>query len=159
VTFASEQLNTPSGQTNISNTSSNFIAAGNFTYELKNTTISANASHDFAPSSLGQVQAVTAVGISVDHKINEWSGLLLSGQFFDQLPSASLPGQSDQRQAMILSLAYSRNLMRDWDMLVSYRFVQQDLNTDSFVPFKFDNGSSTSNAVFVTLNRSINFFR
>jgi hypothetical protein len=157
VVHTTEQLVAPFEPMDFSDTSGNFIAAAALVYDLKNTTISADASHDFAPSSLGQVQDRTAVGFAVDHKINEWSGLLFRGQFFDQLPSTSAPGQNDRRQAVILSLAYSRNLMRDWDLLVSYRFVQQEENTGIFIPF--DDGASTSNAVFVTVNRNVTLFR
>ena len=157
VVHTTEQLVAPFDPIDISDTAANFIAAAALVYDLKNTTISANASHDFAPSSLGEVQDRTVVGFAVDHKINDWSGLLLTGQFFDQLPSTSAPGQSDSRQAVILSLAYSRNLMRDWDLLVSYRFVQQDEDTGVFIPF--DDGASTSNAVFVTVNRNLHLFR
>jgi hypothetical protein len=157
VVHTTEQLVAPFDPIDISDTAAKFIGAAALVYDLKNTTISANASTDFAPSSLGDVQDRTVVGISVDHKINEWSGVLLSGQFFDQLPSTSAPAQSDSRQAVILSIAYSRNLMRDWDLLVSYRFVQQEENTGVFVPF--DDGASTSNAVFVTVNRNVSLFR
>ena len=137
----------------VSQTSGNFIAAANLIYELSDNVITATASHDFAPSSLGQIQDRTLVGVSIDHKINESSGLLLSGQLTDQLPSTSVPANSDRRQAMILSVAYSHNLMRDWDMVLSYRFVQQEENAAFFVPFQ--DGASTSNAVFLTLTRNV----
>lgn len=156
VVRTTERLPTPRGRHDISDTSGKFVAAAELAYELKNTTISASASHDFAPSSLGEVQDRTVVGFLVDHKINERSSLLFEGQFFDQRPSTSTPGESNHRQAMILTIAYSLNLMRDWDMHLRYRFVTQDENTDIFSPF--DDGSSTSNALFVTVTRNINWF-
>ena len=57
---------------------------------------------------------------------------------------------------MILSVLYALKLVRDWDMHLRYRFVTQDENTDIFIPF--DDGSSTSNALFVTVTRNINWF-
>jgi hypothetical protein len=148
-----------STKADISDTSGNFVGGVDLAYELKNTTITATASHDFAPSSLGEVQDRTEVGLGIDHRINERTGLLLSGQFYDQAPSTSAPAQSNDREAMILSLTFTRELIRDWDLLVRYQFVQQDLNTDQFVPFSFDDGSSTSNAVFVTLNRNLHLLQ
>jgi len=142
-----------------SDTSANFVGGVDLAYELKNTTITATASQDFAPSSLGEVQDRTEIGLGLDHRINERTGLVLSGQFYNQTPSTSAPSQSNEREAMILSFALSRELMRDWDLVVRYQFVQQDLSTDQFVPFSFDDGSSTSNAVFLTLNRNLHLLQ
>ena len=143
----------------VSDTSGSFVGGVDLAYEFKNTTVTATASHDFAPSSLGEVQDRTEVGLGIDHRINERTGLVLSGQFYDQTPSTSAPAQSNDREAMILSLTFTRELIRDWDLAVRYQFVQQDLNTDQFVPFSFDDGSSTSNAVFVTLNRNLHLLQ
>ena len=139
-----------------SDTSGLFIGAAELAYELKNTVLAASASHDFAPSSLGEMQERTSVGVSIDHKINERSGILLNGQFFHQLPGVDNPDEEERRQALILAVSYSRNVMRDWDLILTYRFVEQQEQADLFVPFQ--DGSATSNAVFVTLNRELYLF-
>jgi hypothetical protein len=140
---------------NYSDTSGNFVGATALVYELKNTLLSASASHGFAPSSLGEVQDRTQVGLGVDHKINEWSNILFETQYFNQSPSISTPGEAEHRQALIFSVAYGRNLMRDWDMILRYRLITQDESADLFVPF--EDGSSVSNAVFLTVTRDLHF--
>ena len=102
------------------------------------------------------MQERTSVGVSIDHKINERSGILLNGQFFHQLPGVDNPDEEERRQALILAVSYSRNVMRDWDIILTYRFVEQQEEADLFVPFQ--DGSATSNAVFVTLNRELYLF-
>lgn len=145
------------GTTEISDTSGQFVGAAELAYELRNSLFRFSASQDFAPSSLGEVQDTTRVGFLFDHKINEQSGIAFAGDFFNQRPSTSAPGELNHRRAMILSATYRRELMRDWDMLLRYRFVTQDENTDFFVPF--DDGSSVSNALFVTVTRDLHLFR
>jgi hypothetical protein len=145
------------GTTDISDTSGQFVGAAELAYELRNSLFRFSASQDFAPSSLGEVQDATRVGFLFDHKINEQSGVGFAGEFFDRRPSTSAPGELNHRRAMILSATYRRELMRDWDMLLRYRFVTQDETTDFFVPF--DDGSSVSNAFFVTVTRDLHLFR
>ena len=157
VIHTTERLPTPRGRNDISDTAGNFVGGAELTYELKNTIISVSAAQDVAPSSLGEVQDSTLVGFSVDHKIDERSSLLFDGQFFNRRPSTSAPGESNHRRAMVLSATYARNLMRDWDIALRYRFITQDENTDIFIPF--DDGSSVSNAVFVTMTRDLTLFK
>ena len=98
VIHTTEQLPTPRGINDISDTAGDFVGAAELAYELKNTIISTSASQDFSPSSLGEVQDRAGVGFSVDHKINEWSSLLFAGEFYDQRPSTSAPGKSNHRR-------------------------------------------------------------
>ena len=142
------------GHSQSSDTSANFVANGQLTYLLKNTTLSALASHDLVPSSLGQIQENTTVGLTVAHQINEWSSMLLSGLYLNQLPSTSGVQNNNNRQAVVLSVGYERNLIRDWDLQLTYKFTAQD-NAEGFLGSFNDAGSANSNAVFVTVTRNL----
>jgi hypothetical protein len=142
------------GRSQPSDTSANFVANGALTYLLKNTTLSALASHNLVPSSLGQIQENSTVGLTVGHQINEWSSMFLSGLYLNQLPSTSGVQNNNDRQAVVLSVSYERNLIRDWDLKLTYSFTQQD-NGDRFFESFIDGGSAQSNAVFVTVTRNI----
>ena len=93
------------------------------------------------------------------HQINQFSSLVLGGIFIDQLPASSTPTTGNtQRRAVALSVGYQRSLSQFWNMQLSYNFTQQD-NGDALFFESFDNnGSSISNAVFLTLSRSFNLF-
>ena len=142
------------GHSQSSDTSADFVANGQLTYLLKNTTLSALASHDLVPSSLGQIQENTTVGLTVAHQINEWSSMLLSGLYLNQLPSTSGVQSNNNRQAVVLSVGYERNLIRDWDLQLTYNFTQQD-NEEGFFGSFNDAGSAKSNAVFLTVTRNL----
>ena len=149
---------------NLNSDNTGYIANGQLSYALgPNTSVSAFASHNLAPSSLGSVQELTQVGFNVGHQINEISSLALSGIFVDQLPVTSIPSSvntttNTQRQALVLSVGYQRSLSQYWNMQLSYNFTEQDNGNDLFFE-NFDvNGSAISNAVFFTLSRSFNLF-
>jgi hypothetical protein len=136
-----------------------FIANGQLSYALTpNTSLSAFASHNLAPSSLGSVQELTQVGFTAGHQINEFSSMVFSGIFVDQLPVFSVPSNANntQRQALILSVGYHRILSRYWDFGVSYDFTQQDNGDTPFFESFTNKGSANSNAIFVTLTRNFN---
>jgi hypothetical protein len=140
-------------------TSTGFIANAQLAYALtNNTSVSAFASHNLAPSSLGSVQELTQVGLTVGHRLDEASSVGFSGIFVYQVPVTSIQANTTQlqRQALVLSVGYQRILSRYWDLHLSYNFTQQDNGDTGFLqPFN-DKGSSTSNAVFLTLTRSFN---
>jgi hypothetical protein len=141
--------------------STGFIANAGLNYALaSNTTVSAFASHNLAPSSLGSVQELTQAGLTLGHSIDEASSVTLSGIFVYQQPVTSIQFDANQlqRQALVLSAGYQRILSQYWDLHLTYNFTQQDNGDTEFVqPFN-DSGSSTSNAVFVTLTRNFNLF-
>ena len=144
------------GDTN--ETNSGFIANVALAYELATTTFSAFASHNLAPSSLGQIQESTQAGFSVAHQINDWSGWNLSGAFVFQLPVVSLVVDSNrdqQHQALVLSAGYNRVLAENWSLGLRYTFTQQNNSDDGFI-WDLNQGSSTSNAVFATITRNFN---
>jgi hypothetical protein len=138
-----------------------YIANGQLAYALTpNTSVSAFASHNLAPSSLGSVQELTQVGFNLGHQINEVSSLSFSGIFVDQFPVTSIPTNANntQRQALVLSVGYHRSLSQYWNMQLNYNFTQQDNGNDLFFE-NFDvNGSAISNAVFHKLSRSFTLF-
>jgi hypothetical protein len=143
---------------NFDSNNSGYIANGRLSYALGPTTsISAFASHNLAPSSLGSVQELTQVGFGVGHQINEFSSWFFGGIFLDQLPVTSISTTGNtQRQAVALSVGYNRNLSRFWNMQLSYNFTQQDNGNGLFFASFDDNGSASSNAVFLTFSRSFN---
>ena len=158
-TTANDAATASFGQ-NFDSNSTGYIANGALSYALgPNTSVSAFASHNLAPSSTGSVQELTQVGFSVGHQINEFSSLVLGGIFVDQLPVTSIPANGNtQRQALALSVGYQRSLSRFWNMQLSYNFTQQDNGNDLFFE-NFDvNGSAISNAVFLTLSRRFDLF-
>ena len=113
-----------------------------------------------APSSLGELQELTQVGFGVGHQINERSSMFLSGAFLYQVPITSIQVDSNQiqRQALVLSVGYQRNLSQYWDLNLAYNFIEQDNGDAGFLqPFN-DKGSSNSNAVFLTIRRTFNLF-
>jgi hypothetical protein len=142
-------------------TSTGFIANVALSYALQNNTgFSAFASHNLSPSSLGSVQELTQAGLTVVHQINDVSRVSLSGIFLDQLPVTSIQALSNQteRQALVLSVGYGRNLSQYWDLQLTYNFTEQD-NGDTFLLQSFNNkGSANSNAAFLTIRRTFNLF-
>ena len=100
------------------------------------------------------------------HQINEWSSAFFTGAFVDQLPISSLvsdPNLDQQHQALVLSVGYRRSLAQNWNLGLTYSFTQQDNSDDEFVTilndgFSLNDGSSTSNAVFLSLTRNFNLF-
>ena len=139
-------------------TTSGFIGDVALGYALANTTLSAFASHNLAPSSLGSLQERTTAGFSVGHQINEASSIGFSGAFVYQLPVVSAPADADrdqQHQALVLSVGYSRNLAENWNLGLSYNFTAQN-NSDNGFFWDLNEGSSTSNAVFATITRNFN---
>ena len=135
-------------------TSTGFIGSADLAYALrKRTNLGVSASHDLAPSSLGELQQRTAVGVTLGHQINERSSLSASGVFVNQLPLSSTEIDLDSRQALVLSLAYQRSLSQYWDLQLAYNFTEQNNGQGEFVQFFNDEGQSISNAVFLTLSR------
>jgi collagen type VII alpha len=93
-------------------TSTGFIANAALSYALQNnTSVSAFASHDLAPSSLGELQEATSAGLTVAHQINKESSIGLSGVFLDQFPTTSIQVDSNQTEpSLVFSLGYQRSL-------------------------------------------------
>ena len=144
----------------VDETNGGFIANAALTYALANTTLSAFGSHDLAPSSLGSLQERTAAGFNVGHAINECSSVFFSGAFVYQQPIVSVPGNLDldqKHQGLVLSAGYNRSLGQYWNLGLTYTFTQQNNNDDEFFAV-FNEGSSSSNAVFATLTRSFNLW-
>jgi opacity protein-like surface antigen len=142
-------------------TTSGFIGDVALGYALANTTLSAFAAHNLAPSSLGSLQERTTAGFSVGHQINEASSVSFSGAFVYQLPVVSTPVDADrdqQHQALVLTVGYNRNLAQNWNLGLSYTFTQQNNNDDEFF-WELNEGSSTSNAVFATITRNFSLMR
>jgi hypothetical protein len=155
-----DALTTSTGES-LDENNTGFIANGQLSYALApNTSVSAFASHSLAPSSLGSVQELTQVGFSAGHQINEFSNLVFSGIFVDQLPVVSVPTNANnvQRQAVVLSVGYHRILSRYWDFGLTYNFTQQDNGDTPFFESFNNKGSTNSNAVFLTLTRNFNLF-
>ena len=151
---------------NTSATDTGFVANVGLGYNLANTTFAVFAAHNLAPSSLGSLQERTTAGFSMAHQIGEWSSAFFSGAFVDQLPITSLvadPNLDQQHQALVLSVGYRRSLSQNWNLGLTYSFTQQDNSDDEFVTilndgFSLNDGSSTSNAVFLSLTRNFNLF-
>ena len=144
----------------VDDTTSGFIGNAALTYALPNTTLSAFASHNLAPSSLGSLQERSTAGFSVGHQINEFSSVFFSGAFVYQQPIVSVPANLDldqQHQALVLSAGYQRSLGQNWNLGLTYTFTQQNNGDDEFFAVLND-GSSTSNAVFATLTRNFNLW-
>jgi hypothetical protein len=144
---------------NSNSTSTGFIANVAVGYALPTTTVSAFASHNLAPSSLGTVEELTQAGLSVGHQINGVSSVFLSGIFVYQLPVFSIdtdPNQKQQRQGLVLSVGYQRLLTQYWNLSLNYSFSEQNNGDSEFFQALDNQGSSTSNAVFATITRSFN---
>lgn len=138
-------------------TSTGFIANAAISYApVATTTVSAFASHDLAPSSLGSVQESTQVGLNVGHQINGISSVSFGSAFVSQLPVFFDSNQNQQHEGVILSVGYQRNLTRDWNFSLGYSFSAQNNGDSEFFQTLDNEGSSTSNAVFATISRSFN---
>jgi hypothetical protein len=141
--------------------STGFIANGALTYALAYaTSVSAFASHNLAPSSLGSLQELTQAGVTVGHQINEASRVNFSGAFVYQVPVTSIQAVTNQtqRQALVLSVSYGLNLSQYWDLHLAYNFTEQDNGNNGFFQLFNNKGSSNSNAVFLTIRRTFNLF-
>ena len=142
----------------VDETTGGFIGNAALSYALATTALSAFASHNLAPSSLGSLQENSTAGFNVGHQINEFSSVSFSGVFVYQQPIVSVPSNLDQQhQALVLSAGYYRSLGQNWNLGLNYTFTQQNNDDDEFFSVLND-GSSTSNAVFATLTRSFNLW-
>jgi hypothetical protein len=105
-------------------------------------------SHGLEPSSLGELQTTTALGLSVDHSINSWisggvSALVQqqsSGDGFEEEEGEG-EGEEDTRTLASISPSLAFSLAPDWALRASYALaLEREGGSDAI-----------SNQVFVTL--------
>jgi hypothetical protein len=119
-----------------------------FNYQLAaDTQISLVADQGFEPSSLGELQNRTTIGLSIGHSINSRSRFTLSTSYSRQV-SADNSNDTD-RQLFVLGPSYSIDLTPDWRARMGYTLRLRDEDADLAV----------SNNFFLTLSRSFNLLR
>ena len=112
------------------------------------TQFSLEANHGFEPSSLGELQTRSTVGLSIGHSINSRARLSLSASYSRQV-SADNSNDTDNSQLFVLSPSYTIDLTPDWQVRTGYTFRLRDE----------DAGLATSNSFFVSINRSFDLLR
>lgn len=112
------------------------------------TQFSLEANQGFEPSSLGELQTRSTVGLSIEHSINSRARLSLSASYSRQV-SAGTSNDTDNSQLFVLSPSYTIDLSPDWQVRMGYTFRLRDE----------DAGLATSNNFFVSINRSFDLLR
>jgi hypothetical protein len=103
-------------------------------------------SHGLEPSSLGELQTTTALGLSVDHSINSWisggvSALVQQQSSGDGFEEEEEEGEEDTRTLASISPSLAFSLAPDWALRASYALaLEREGGSDAI-----------SNQVFVTL--------
>ena len=123
---------------------------------LKSTTIRVSASQSVSPSVVGSLVGSDSIGANLAYVINQQSTLSLSGSLTRQTSG----GSSDFISA---SIGYSRELARQWNMNLSYRFLHRSAtsgNTNAFdpvtgFPLLASPAPARSNAIILTVWHSV----
>ena len=115
-------------------------------YRLADTQFALVANQGFEPSSLGEVQTRSTVGLSIGHSINSRSQLSLSASYSRQVSADN--SNDTARQLLALSPGYSIDLTPDWRAQMGYTLRLRD-----------DNGFATSNNFFLAISRTFDLLR
>lgn len=120
-------------------------------YQLKRGSVSAFTSHSLSPSSLGEIQVRSTVGMGSSYRINQFSTLLLNASFTrqDTEESSESAGGNTQRDLFRISPAFSYNFARNWYASAGYTFTRQDTTA----------GVADSNAVYFSVSRDFVFLQ
>lgn len=113
-------------------------------WEAPDTRFSLSARHSVEPSSLGELQSRTTVGLSAGHSINERSDLSLVSSFSRQVSTGQDLGLDDDRYLLVLGPTYGIDLTSRWRLSMGYRLRLADQ----------EGGLATSHNVFVGVSRS-----
>lgn len=108
------------------------------------TRFSLTASQSVEPSSLGELQSRSTVGLSVTHSINRRSDLALVSSFSRQVSAGGDVGLDEDRNLFVLGPTYGIDLTSRWRLSTGYRLRLSDQ----------EDGLATSHNVFVSFSRS-----
>jgi hypothetical protein len=145
------------GLTSASGSAVGFIGDMSIIYRmLKKTTVSVTASQNVGPSVIGSIVASDTVGASLVHSINQFSSLSLSSSFSRQTSG----GATDFVSA---SIAYNRQLARDWNANLTYRYLHRSATSGASsafdpitgVPLITSNAPAQSNALILTVSHNV----
>jgi len=100
---------------------------------------------ELAPSSLGQLQNVTGMGVGVFHQIDPRMDVEVRSSYARRAATAGFSSDGDNRQIFSLSPSFGFNITREWRTELGYTL---DLN-------RFEESDLTSNQIFyLSLTRS-----
>lgn len=125
-------------------TSVQFAGGLRVNWALADTRFSLTASQSVEPSSLGELQSRSTVGLSVAHSINERSDLALISSFSRQVSAGGDAGLDEARNLFVLGPTYGIDLTSRWRLSMGYQFRLSDQEA----------GLATSHNVFLGLSRS-----
>jgi hypothetical protein len=126
-----------------------FTGALRLGWNLADTSFSLSASQGFEPSTIGELQTRSTVGLSVGHSINSRSQLSLAASYSRQTTAGSSLGSDTERQLFALSPGYSIDLSPDWRAQMGYTLRMRDEKS----------GFATSNNIFFSISRSFDLLR
>ncbi len=108
------------------------------------TRFSLSARQGVEPSSLGELQSRSTVGLSIGHSINRRSDVSLASSFSRQVSAGGDVGLDTERYLFVLAPTYGIDLTSRWRLATGYQFRLSDQ----------DEGLASSHNVFVSVSRS-----
>jgi hypothetical protein len=132
----------PSNPSGLSSGSSvSWLANATLTYRwTKSLTANLSAARTVGPTTLGQFQASESIAGGLQYTINSYSGISFGQSFSHTLSSGGTTGGSD---FLATTIAYSRQLAREWSATISYQYVQ-----------RYSDTAPHSNTVLFTINKN-----
>ena len=124
--------------------SADFAGGLRVNWAVPDTRFSLSVRHSVEPSSLGELQSRTTLGLSAGHSINERSDLSLMSSFSRQVSAGGDVGLDEDRHLFVLGPTYGLDLTSRWRLSMGYRFRLADQ----------DDGLATSHNVFLGVSRS-----
>ncbi|MBC7153940.1 MAG: hypothetical protein H5U19_04880 [Rhodobacteraceae bacterium] len=122
------------------------VGSFNFTHEMKRSSLTARVERQVTTSTRSNELRVTRASVDYRYEINSLSDLSLTANFAELARSGG-PEVNDTIRAD-LRATYSREITRDWRLSSGYEYRVRDED---------NNGSATSNRIFLTLERGFVF--
>ncbi len=159
---------TDGGLVSGSGSSTAFVGAFGFNYDLKRTSISFEVSRQVSPTSTGDLELVEGTGISIDHKINSRSSVTLNARYTKQtnppefafsgggtVNQVVVTGSGSDRELIRVSPTYSISFTPGWAASVAYEYARE-ISSASGTTNSGGGGDAVaeSNSVFFAVTRS-----